>query len=108
MPDAAGDWLPVAKSEDVQPHRPLVVDVQDIPIALVRTDDGALHAVQNVCPHRGGPVGEGGVKGNVVTCPWHAWTFDLSTGQHTRNPGVRLRLFDVREDGGDILVRLPA
>ena len=45
--------------------------------------DGRFHAVSNRCPHRGGPLGQGFVDGAEVSCPWHNWTFDVTTGgQH--------------------------
>ena len=101
------DWRPVAASRDVPPGRHLVVEVAGIPVALVREGDGRLHAMMNVCPHRGGPVGEGAVRDGVITCPWHGWSFLLANGQHERNPGVRLRTFEVREEAGRVLVAAP-
>ena len=43
--------------------------------------DGNMHAIDGTCTHRGGPLGEGELAGNVVTCPWHGARFDVTTGE---------------------------
>ena len=47
--------------------------------AICNTEDG-VHALDGVCPHHGGPLGQGALNGFAVTCPWHAWEFDCRTG----------------------------
>jgi nitrite reductase/ring-hydroxylating ferredoxin subunit len=65
---------------------------------------GELHAYENACPHQGGPIGEGTIEDGTVTCPWHAWCFDLRTGSMTLGDFARLRRFAVREESGRIEV----
>ncbi|HEU5479047.1 MAG TPA: Rieske 2Fe-2S domain-containing protein, partial [Candidatus Tumulicola sp.] len=55
-------------------------------------------------PHQGGPVGEGIVEGATVTCPWHAWCFDLRTGTLTLGDFARLRSFEAYVEAGSIFV----
>ena len=43
---------------------------------------GTFYALDGVCPHQGGPLGQGTLEGCVVTCPWHGWQFDVTSGQH--------------------------
>lgn len=50
-------------------------------LALFRTSDGQVHALEDRCPHRGGPISAGMVHGRRVTCPLHGWTLDLETGE---------------------------
>jgi nitrite reductase (NADH) small subunit len=50
-------------------------------IAVFRTRNGAVFAVQAECPHRGGPLADGLVGGTVLICPLHSWKFDLATGE---------------------------
>jgi nitrite reductase (NADH) small subunit len=50
-------------------------------IAVFRTRNGAIFAVQAECPHRGGPLADGLVGGTVLICPLHSWKFDLATGE---------------------------
>jgi nitrite reductase/ring-hydroxylating ferredoxin subunit len=69
--------------------------------------DGALRAVDGLCPHQGGPLAEGEVAGGVVTCPWHGWQFDLGSGQllHSRRTCIPTYAVEVR--GRDVYVALP-
>jgi NAD(P)H-dependent nitrite reductase small subunit len=57
---------------------------------------GELYAYENCCPHQGGPIGEGIIEGTTVTCPWHAWCFDLLDGRLTLGDFAKLRRFEVR------------
>jgi nitrite reductase (NADH) small subunit len=66
--------------------------------------EGELHALDGVCPHAGGPLGEGNVEGNMVICPWHAWAYDCRTGENDYDPAVKLNTFPVKAEGGDILI----
>ena len=65
---------------------------------------GDLAAVDNVCPHRVGPLGQGWVEGNAVVCPWHSWAFDLRTGVSEYPVGERVAVFGVKVEGDDVLV----
>ncbi len=68
---------------------------------------GALFAVDNRCPHRGGPLAMGALHGTHLVCPWHAWEFDCTTGVCNFNPTVVLRQFAVRvAEDQSILVEL--
>jgi nitrite reductase/ring-hydroxylating ferredoxin subunit len=72
----------------------------------LRRHGGTIEAVQAWCPHAGGPLGEGGIEGDEVTCPWHGSRFCLRDGRPTQGPAsAPLRTFDVREAGGRILVK---
>ncbi len=66
--------------------------------------DGTFYAIHNTCLHRGGPLGEGELKGKVVTCPWHGWQYDVSTGKVALNPAVAVACFPVEVRGEDIWV----
>ncbi len=80
-----------------------VVTIGDRELALVNVD-GEVFAVDNDCPHRGGPLGHGDLEGHVLHCPLHAWPFDLRTGACTLYPDARIRTYDVRIADGMILV----
>src|SRR5256885_1237075 len=80
-----------------------VVVVQGHPVALFNVE-GRFYAVSNVCLHRGGPIGEGFLDDTVVTCPNHGWEYDVRTGANLANPMARLRTFEVRIEGDDVLV----
>lgn len=74
-------------------------------IALFNVN-GAFHALDNVCPHRAGPLGEGRLDGKVVSCPWHGWTFDVTTGVCRMVPTVRATIYATRIKNGFVFVRI--
>lgn len=98
-------WVAVCRRQDIPPGRGWPVQVGDLRIAVFETS-GGLRAVENVCRHIGNPIDDGHVQGEVLTCPWHGWQYDLATGHHLTVFGRRsgLRTFDVRAEGDDILV----
>jgi nitrite reductase/ring-hydroxylating ferredoxin subunit len=79
------------------------VELGDHKIAVCNVT-GQYHAIDGVCPHRGGSLAEGALHGTMVVCPWHAWEFDCVTGRNDYNPDVRQRRFTVRVDGDDVLI----
>ena len=74
-------------------------------ICLARVD-GELAALDNVCPHRNGPLGQGWIEGTRVVCPWHAWAFDLKTGVAEEPVEDRVDVYALRVEGEDVLVEL--
>jgi len=93
----------VAATADVPPGTGRVVDARGRAIALFNVD-GSFYALDNTCLHRGGPVGEGDLEGSVVTCPWHGFQYDVTTGRNVFDPDVGLEAFAVRVDGEDVMV----
>ena len=65
---------------------------------------GQLHALDNLCPHRQGPLGQGWVEGNAVLCPWHAWAFDVDTGVAEEPERAQVRVYTIRTEGDDLFV----
>ena len=96
-------FVRVAERAHVPPGEARIVKVGRYDVAIFNVG-GELHAYENACPHQGGPIGEGLIEDGTVTCPWHAWCFDLRTGSMTLGDFARLRAFDLREDGGAIYV----
>jgi nitrite reductase/ring-hydroxylating ferredoxin subunit len=68
---------------------------------------GELFAYDGVCPHAGGPLGQGALHGNTLVCPWHTWEYDCRTGVNDYDDSVRLTQFPVKVRGEDILIDLP-
>jgi nitrite reductase/ring-hydroxylating ferredoxin subunit/uncharacterized membrane protein len=84
---------------------PVVVDIERVPVLLLRRN-GSIHAVQDWCPHAGGPLSEGTFDGDIVECPWHQSRFCLADGAPRQGPATApLRTFEVRERDGMIQVR---
>ncbi len=82
------------------------VDVGDQTFAICNVA-GELHAVDGICPHSGGPLGEGALHGFTLVCPWHAWEFDCRTGANDFDPGVTVATFPVKAEAGEILLDIP-
>ncbi|QSQ27415.1 non-heme iron oxygenase ferredoxin subunit [Pyxidicoccus parkwayensis] len=101
-----GDFIPVATLADLDARGRAVVTLGGTRVALVRVE-GRLHALDDTCPHRGGPLSEGDLEGHVLHCPLHAWPFDVRTGQCLR-PGARVRIYEVRVEGEHILLSASA
>jgi NAD(P)H-dependent nitrite reductase small subunit len=99
-------FVEVAKITDVPLGRVTAVDAGGRKLALYHTADG-FFATDNTCPHRGGPLAEGDLAGNEITCPWHLWSFDVASGVCPGNPEVSVATHEVRIDGDSVLVRLP-
>ena len=67
---------------------------------------GEVHALEGICPHAGGPLGQGNLAGDALMCPWHAYEFDARTGENLDNPLMRVAKVPVRVEGDDILIEV--
>jgi nitrite reductase (NADH) small subunit len=90
---------------DVPPGEGRVVEAGGRVLALFNVR-GSFFAIDNACPHRGGPLGEGDLDDGVVTCPWHAWRWDVRTGANVNNPAVTLACVPVQVEGDALVVEL--
>ena len=83
-----------------------VVSADNKQIALFHVD-GAFYAIDNTCAHRGGPLGEGSLEGAVVTCPWHGWEYDVTSGACQTVETVQVTTYPVRVEGDQLVVEVP-
>jgi len=79
------------------------IQVEGKAIALANVG-GKFYAINNTCLHRGGPLGHGLLNGTVVTCPWHGWQFDVTSGKLTQNPAAGVDCYAVEVRGQDLFV----
>jgi nitrite reductase (NADH) small subunit len=100
-----GDFVRVAGTADVTPGTGMVAEVNGQAVAVFNVE-GTYYAMDNTCVHRGGPLGEGELEGEVVTCPWHAWQFNVKTGVSVNNPSASVKTYQVKVEGSDIKVQL--
>jgi nitrite reductase (NADH) small subunit len=98
-------FVRVAKEEEVPVGSSKEVELAGRVVALFNVG-GRISAIHGICPHAGGPLGEGALEGNVVTCPWHGWQFDVTSGRNSYNPTCVQDVFEVRVEGGEILLAL--
>jgi nitrite reductase (NADH) small subunit len=99
------DAIKVAEVSDLPPGQCKTVMAGDRELALANVA-GKFFACDNVCPHQGGPLGEGMIDGTIITCPWHGWRFDVATGKSPVIPGVQIDVFECTVDGNDVKVRI--
>ena len=98
--------IKAAQASDVAPGSATAVDVDGRRIALFNVQ-GTFYAIEDTCPHRGGPLSEGELEDATVTCPWHGATFDVRTGAVTGSPAkIDVQSFRVRVEGNDVLVEV--
>ena len=96
-------WHKVAKTDDFAQSPVQTVELEGQSIAIFKIEN-KFYAIDAVCPHQGGPLGEGSVDGVVVTCPWHAWQVNMKTGQCDAMSDVCQKTFPTQIIGPDILV----
>lgn len=72
----------------------------------IANENGSISVMDNVCPHRGGPLGQGMLEGGKLICPWHAWAFDLKSGEAVHAPQVKVPVYEIKLDGEDVLAKL--
>jgi nitrite reductase (NADH) small subunit len=101
------DWIPIAEASECPPGTSIERVADGRMVAIVNVE-GTWHAIDGLCPHQGGPLGTGTLCGTVLTCPWHGWQFDVTTGRHRISPTVRQAVHEIRERDGRIEVRLGA
>lgn len=83
--------------------REFQIDGKAIALANV---GGRVYAINNTCLHRGGPLGQGVLNGNMMTCPWHGWEYNVTTGKVGQNPSVGVDCYKVEIRGEDVFVEL--
>ena len=68
--------------------------------------NGTFHAMDNICLHRGGPIGQGMIENGKVICPWHAWAWDPKTGEAAHNPAAKVAIYPLKIENGEVFVEI--
>ena len=86
--------------------RPVLREVSGHRIALVRLDN-TVHAVDDACPHAGGPLSEGALLQGALVCPYHTWMWDLVTGACVvPGRGTRVTVYPTRVEAGEVWIEV--
>ena len=109
----------VCRAEEVNAGAPKIVKIRSMSVGLFRLGD-EIHALLNVCPHKGAPLCEGPQCGTtatvddaefvyvreneIVRCAWHGWEFDIRSGAHLVDPEVKARTLPVSVEAGNVYV----
>lgn len=92
----------LADIKDISEGKSLIVkDSEGREIALFNLE-GEIFALENVCPHMGGPLGEGEIEEDCVTCPWHGWEFNIRSGACNNMPGEQANAIPILIKDGSI------
>lgn len=98
------NYIKVANVSEITPGQKKIFEVDGVEVVVVNVD-GKFYAVEDVCTHDGGPLGEGELDGHVLVCPRHGARFDVRTGAALSMPAVEpAPTYDVKVEGGDVLV----
>lgn len=98
------DWIDIGQITDIPRRGARCVKTPAGTIAVFRTVDDKVYAIEDRCPHRGGPLSQGIVHGASVTCPLHNWVFSLETGLAQGADEGRVRTVALRVDGERVLM----
>ena len=99
-------FVKVGSLADLPPGSVMEAHVGEASYAVCNVD-GELRAFDGVCPHAGGPLGEGMLQDGRLICPWHAWEYDCLTGVNDYDESVKLASFPVKNEGGEIFIDIP-
>ncbi len=100
------EWIKVCRLEEIPQLGARVVETAAGDIAVFRTADDAVFAVEDKCPHKGGPLSQGIVFGHSVTCPLHGWIVGLESGEACAPDRGCTRRLPVRVDAGEVMLAL--
>lgn len=101
-----GKFVKVATKSEIANQSAKCVEIEDRTIALFKLGD-RFYAIDDTCPHDGGPLSEGPIEGEEVECPWHGSRFNIKTGEVTVAPAVEgVARYNVRVTGEDIEVEV--
>jgi len=100
------DFVTVALTHEIPLGTGRTVEVDGIWIAVFNVE-GRFYAVDNSCPHAGGPLGEGKLCEGVVECPWHGWRFSVISGERVGNPNFQVVCCEVRIQGSEVQITIP-
>ncbi|HLC86204.1 MAG TPA: nitrite reductase small subunit NirD [Candidatus Nanoarchaeia archaeon] len=96
-------FVHVSNVNEIPKNSSKIVNVNNKSLALFNIE-GNFYVIENECRHRGGPLGEGEIHEEEVTCPWHGWVYNLKTGNCLNNPGIKVQTYKVRVEGEKILI----
>jgi 3-phenylpropionate/trans-cinnamate dioxygenase ferredoxin component len=101
------EFIKVAELNGLDDGDLMAVEIDDEPVCLVKVD-GSIYAFTDNCTHISGPLNEGELDGEVLTCPWHGAQFNVRTGKVLRGPARQdIQTYPVRVEDNSILVSLP-
>jgi len=68
--------------------------------------NGTISAMDNVCLHEGGPLGQGVIENGKLVCPWHGWEWNPATGEASHDPRTKLTVYPVKQENGEVFIEI--
>ncbi len=99
-------WYKITEIENIPSMGSRKVEIGEIEIAIFKTRDGSIFAINNVCPHKKGKLSEGLVHEKQVTCPLHSWEIDLTTGEALGNDSGCTNIYESKIVDGIVYISL--
>jgi len=99
------NFVKVCQASEVKAGSGKGIEIGGKSVAVFNVD-GTFYAINEVCGHRGGPLGEGELEGTTVICPWHGWRYNVTTGENELVPDRPVERYEVEVVGDDVLVDL--
>lgn len=100
------NWVKVALLEDIPKLGARVVRSKDVEVGVFHLEDGRIFAVNNKCPHKGGPLSEGIVYGDKIACPLHSWKISLVDGKAEEPDVGQTACFNTKVEDGFVYLEL--
>ena len=100
------DFIKIASESELPPENEAREFTCGDRVICVANVDGKITAMDNVCLHRGGPLGQGVIDEGKLVCPWHGWAFDPATGEAIHNRSAKLPVHPIKVENGEVLVQL--
>ncbi len=100
------NWIAIGNISDIPLRGARCVKTPQGKIAVFRTSENEVFAIEDHCPHKGGPLSQGIVHGKAVTCPLHNWVISLETGKALGADEGEVRTIRVRNDDGALSIAL--
>ena len=98
------NWIDIAALDDIPRRGARVIKTRQGCVAVFRTAEDQVYALDNACPHKAGPLAEGIVHGSSVTCPLHNWVISLETGQAQGADEGQVQTYPASVENGRILL----
>jgi nitrite reductase (NADH) small subunit len=99
-------FVRIADVDDIAPGTGTLIERDGLALAVFNAGGGRFYAVSPTCPHEDGPLAEGWLEGDTVVCPWHGFTFDLTTGACRVDEGLSVTAYRVRVVGAQVEVEV--
>lgn len=99
-------WYKITETKNIPSMGSRIVEIGEIEVAIFKTKDGSIFAINNMCPHKKGKLSEGLVHEHIVTCPLHSWEIDLKSGEALGNDSGCTNVYESKIENDFIYIKI--